>query len=144
MQPASFTSRHNLYKKTVCFVTWSPQLLHLLQLTQIRHSQADGSSMARFPWKPNHPPLPTNGTLCERRTQVLARRLAMSPDLLNQYSTILNDQECFGFIEKVNSPPVVSRCHYIPHHVVKKDLPTTPIRVLYMIVAATNLASYLV
>ena len=27
--------------------------------------QADGSYMAQFPWKPNHPPLPTNRTLCE-------------------------------------------------------------------------------
>ena len=102
--------------------------------------QADGSFMARFPWKPNRPPLPTNGTLCERRTQVLACRLAVSPDLLNQYSTILYDQECFGFIEKVNSPPVVSRCHYIPHHVVKKDSPTTPIRVLY---SETSLSGHL-
>ena len=58
--------------------------------------QVDGSYMAQFPWKPNHPPLSTNRTLCEKRTRALARRLAMSPDLLNAYSTILNDQERWG------------------------------------------------
>ena len=93
--------------------------------------QADGSYMAQFPWKPNHPPLPTNRALCEKRTRALARRLAMSPDLLNAYNTILNDQERRGLIEKINSPPVTSRCHYIPHHAVKKDSPTTPIRIVY-------------
>ena len=38
------------------------------QRTCIIH-EADGSHTARFPWKPNHPPLPTNLTLCgkERR-----------------------------------------------------------------------------
>ena len=88
--------------------------------------QADGSYVARFLWKPNHPPLPINRTLCEKRTRALARRLAMSPDSLNSYNTILTDQEHRGFIEKIDSPPVTYRCHYIPHHAVKKDLPTTP------------------
>ena len=31
--------------------------------------EADGSYTAQFPWKPNHPPLPTNLTLCEIRTR---------------------------------------------------------------------------
>ena len=83
--------------------------------------EADGSYMARFPWKPNHSPLPTNLTLCEGRTRALARRLAASPELLNTYNNILKDQERQGFIEKINSPAVNSYCHYIPHHAVKKD-----------------------
>ena len=31
----------------------------------------DGSYTAKFPWKPDHPPLPTNYALCERRTRSL-------------------------------------------------------------------------
>ena len=83
--------------------------------------EADGSYTARFPWKPNHSPLPTNLTLCGGRTRALARRLAASPKLLTTYNNILKDQERRGFIEKINSPAVNSYCHYIPHHAVKKS-----------------------
>ena len=93
--------------------------------------ETDGSYTARFPWKPNHPPLPSNLTLCEGRTRALAHRLAASPNLLTTYSNILNDQERRGFIEKINSTVVNSYCHYIPHHAVKKESPTTPIRIVY-------------
>jgi len=93
--------------------------------------EADGSYKACFPWKLNHPTLPTNLTLCEKRTRALARRLATSPHLLIIYSNILNDQEQRGFIEKVKLPSVTSNCHYIPHHAVKKESPTTPIRIVY-------------
>ena len=91
--------------------------------------ESDGSYTARFPWKPNHAPLPTNFTVCERRTRTLARKLAMSPDLLITYNNILNDQIERGFIEKIHS--TVANCHYIPHHAVKKQSPTTPIRIVY-------------
>ena len=100
------------------------------QRTYITH-EADGSYTARFPWKPNHSPLPTNLTLCEGRTRALARRLTASPELLTTYNNILKDQERRGFIEKINSPAVNSYCHYIPHHAVKKESPTTPIRIVY-------------
>jgi len=92
--------------------------------------EADGLYAARFPWKLNHHTLPTNLTLCERRTRALACRLATSPDLLITYN-ILNDQEQRGFIEKVKLPSVTSNCHYILHHAVKKESPTTPIRIVY-------------
>jgi len=39
-----------------------------------------GSYIAKFTWKNNHAPLPSNFTVCERRT--LARRLLKTPDLL--------------------------------------------------------------
>ena len=93
--------------------------------------EADGSYTARFPWKLNHPTLPTNLTLCEKRTRALARRLATSPHLLITYNNILNDQKQRGFIEEVKLPAVTSNCHYIPHHAVKKESPTTPIRIVY-------------
>ena len=92
--------------------------------------EADGSYTACFPWKFNHPTLPTNLALCERRTRALACRLATSPDLFVTYNNILNDQEQRGFIEKVKLPSVTSRCHYIPHHIVKKESPTTSIRIV--------------
>jgi len=43
--------------------------------------QQNGSYSLKFPWKENHPPLPTNYNVCNRRMRSLARRLAQTPDL---------------------------------------------------------------
>ena len=91
----------------------------------------DGSYTARFPWKPDHPPLPTNYALCERRTRSLVNKLLQTPELLATYSNILNEQVSRGFIERVHSPFPIANCHYIPHHAVRKDSLTTPIRIVY-------------
>ena len=91
----------------------------------------DGSYSARFPWKDNHAPLPTNLSTCIHRTRTLARKLAQNSHLLAKYNDILADQEQRGFIEKVEHPTNTSRCHYIPHHAVRKDSPTTPLRIVY-------------
>ena len=45
---------------------------------------ANGSYMARFPWKDNHPPLPTNFNICKKRTHSLVRRLSQKPHLLSK------------------------------------------------------------
>ncbi|XP_063446632.1 uncharacterized protein LOC134726161 [Mytilus trossulus] len=48
------------------------------------------------------------------------------------YGNIINDQENRDFIEKVETPDeTTNRVHYIPHHPVKKDSSTTPIRIVY-------------
>ena len=64
-------------------------------------------------------------------TRSLARKLALNPPLLTKYSNILTDQERRGFIERVTDPTSTSRCHYIPHHAVRKDSSTTPVRIVY-------------
>lgn len=91
----------------------------------------DGSYCARFPWKENHLPLPSNYKTCWQRTHSLARCLAQTPDLLKLYDGIITDQHRRGFIERVNTSPKVGKVHYIPHHCVKKNSATTPIRVVY-------------
>ena len=91
----------------------------------------DGTYIAKFPWKPDHPALPTNFTLCEQRTRSLINKLSQSPELLTTYDNILNEQVTRGFIERVQSPFPTINCHYIPHHAVRKDSPTTPIRIVY-------------
>ena len=93
--------------------------------------QPNWSYTARFPWNMSHPPLPTNHRTCEKRTRSLAYRLAQTPDLLQTYNNIIADQERRGFIERVASPQPSDSCHYIPHHAVRKESPTTPIRIVY-------------
>ena len=104
--------------------------IHHYQTTCIRQD-SDGTYTAQFPWKPVHPPLPPNLMTCEKRTRQLISRLADSPSLLHLYHSIITDQETRGFIEKVKSTGQPPNVHYLPHHPVKKESATTPIRIVY-------------
>ena len=92
----------------------------------------DGSYCARFPWKDSHPPLRMNFSTSAHRTRALARKLALNPSLLIQYNNILLNQEHCGFIEKVPNPSNTTRCHYILHHAILKDLSINPVCILYV------------
>jgi len=89
--------------------------------------------IARFPWKPEHPELPSNEMIARRRTYNVVNRLAKEPEMLKLYGDIIRDQEKRGFIEKIESSDDHSnnRIHYIPHHPVRKESSTTPIRIVY-------------
>ena len=94
-------------------------------------TKPDGTYSLRFPWKDSHPPLPSNYTVCSRRTRSLAVRLAKTPGLLKIYGGIIEEQEKRGFIEKVDTISRKTNVHYIPHHPVRKESATTPIRIVY-------------
>jgi hypothetical protein len=92
----------------------------------------EGRYSAMLPWKPDHPTLPTNYNIAKRRTQNTIYRLKQQPEMLKKYGEIINEQEKRGFIEKVPNAEIPSRnAHYIPHHGVKKESTTTPIRIVY-------------
>jgi hypothetical protein len=93
--------------------------------------EEDAGYVAAFPWKTEHPPLPSNFNVCERRTRSLARRLAKSPPLLETYGNIIDDQENRGFIERIEPQETEDAVHYIPHHPVIKNSATTPVRIVY-------------
>ncbi|XP_032227954.1 uncharacterized protein LOC116611647 [Nematostella vectensis] len=50
---------------------------------------------------------------------------------MKSYDDIIKEQEARGFIEKVSSPDPSDHAHYIPHHHVKKESSTTPIRIVF-------------
>ena len=87
--------------------------------------------IARFPWKEDRPYLPTNISICKKRTTTLVHKLKQTPELLNIYDNIIKDQEKRGFIERVNDDDTTENTHYLPHRPVKKDSVTTPIRIVY-------------
>ena len=49
----------------------------------------DGAYVARFPWKPGCPYLPTNFTIAKQRTRQLVKRLSKTPNLLETYYKII-------------------------------------------------------
>ena len=92
--------------------------------------QPNGTLSLKFPWKEDHPFLPSNFSICVKQTRSLAQRLAKDPELLSMYGQIIADQESKGFIEKVDNFNT-QRAHYIPHRAVRKDSATTPVRIVY-------------
>ena len=93
--------------------------------------QSDGTYCAGFPWKVEHPPLPNNLEVCQKCTRYLAYRLGKTPGLLQSYDKILREQLSRGFIKPVTERNNANAAHYIPHHPVKKNSATTPIRIVY-------------
>ena len=91
----------------------------------------DEAYVARFPWQPNPPTLPNNLIIAQNRTRQMIKRLAKTPNLLMVYNSIIVEQEARGFIERVKSTDNESSIHYIPHHAVEKDSPTTPIWIVF-------------
>jgi hypothetical protein len=91
----------------------------------------DGRYVAKLPWRDYHPTLPTNYDICNRRTEATIRRLSQEPEVLKTYGEIIADQLKGGVIEKVDQQEDEHTVHYIPHHGVKKDSVTTPIRIVY-------------
>ena len=93
--------------------------------------EPNGLYTACLPWKKDHPPLPANYSTCTRRLRSLLRKLKATPALFTTYTEILADQERSGFIEKVPEPTQTEKCRYIPHHAIRKDSPTAPLRIVY-------------
>jgi hypothetical protein len=91
----------------------------------------DGSYTAKFPWKDKHPALPSNFSICQKRTRSTVQRLSRSLELLQTYGTIINDQLEKRFIEKIPDSTPTSNSHYIPHHPVRKISSIKPIRIVY-------------
>ena len=88
--------------------------------------------LAKLPWK-NEYELPSNENAAKRRTDSTIRRISKDQEIFNTYRDIIADQENRGFIEKVPEDEIHTnrKVHYIPHHPVKKDSVTTPIRIVY-------------
>ena len=89
----------------------------------------------RLPWKQDHPLLPDNFTLVQRRLQGLNPRLQGNPNLLEEYDSTIKDQEEKGIIERVTSSEdieVVGKIHYLSHHpVIRQDKDMTKVRIVY-------------
>ncbi|XP_032230025.2 uncharacterized protein LOC116613569 [Nematostella vectensis] len=83
------------------------------QATSITRDE-DGTYIAGFPWKEEHAPLPTNFSICERRTRATARRLHQTPDLMKSYDDIIKEQEARGFIEKLSPGSLDPKSERLP------------------------------
>jgi len=92
----------------------------------------NGRYVVMLPWKELHKPLPDNYHLSHRRLKGLLHRLRQTPDVLQQYDSIIRDEIEQGIVESVPANSTPSLCHYLPHHaVVRNDKATTKLRIVY-------------
>ena len=73
-----------------------------------------------LPWKGNCLPIPDNYNLCYNRLKSMHFKLSKSPDLLQEYDNIMQEQLATGIIEKVEESEEENKetTHYLPHHAV--------------------------
>ncbi|XP_064635808.1 uncharacterized protein LOC135492988 [Lineus longissimus] len=97
------------------------------QGTSLKRNE-NGQYIASLPWKESHPELPSNYDVTCARKRAIVRKL--DGNMRRTYNDIIVDQLHRQFIREV--PDEDATCgHYLPHHSVKKDSPTTPIRIVY-------------
>ena len=97
-------------------------------------SSHDGRYEVHLPWKDPHPMLPDNYDLSQKRLTGLLKRLRQSPQVLQQYDTVIKDQLNRVIVEVVKQPELSDEreVHYLPHHaVVREDKTTTKLRIVY-------------
>lgn len=114
----------------------TPAFLNQLQFKQIRYEVG-------LPWKKDHPKIPDHYAICMNRLRYLQHKLLKSPELLQRYDSIIQDQLKQGIIEpvmegaasllKTNDIVNTNRMvHYLPHHcVIRQDKQTTKLRIVY-------------
>ena len=93
----------------------------------------NGSYYAPLPWKPDHPPLPSNLALCQQRLAQVTSRLDKL-GLMQAYCNVMAEHLANGYIEEVKdlqTPWPEQGCHYLPHFFVLKDSETTPLRIVF-------------
>ena len=86
-----------------------------------------------LPFNENRYLIPDNFKLCNRRLDVLRKRLLRDPELAKNYCNIFSQYEKDGIIEKVldtdENPDYV---HYLPHHpVIRNDKESTKLRPVF-------------
>ena len=86
----------------------------------------------RLPWKEGHPELPSNYATSLRRLKTQVARLEKEPEVVMEYTSIIQDQLEAGIIERVVELEKAPKVHYLPHQaVIRKGSSTTKVRVLY-------------
>ena len=85
-----------------------------------------------LPWKMGHGSIPNNYDNTYVRLKGQLRKLAKSPQVLEEYDSIIAEQEKAGIIEKVPEIKTGDKVSYLPHRaVIRNDAETTKLRIVY-------------
>ena len=86
----------------------------------------------RLPFKNGSPVLPSNRWTAQHQLESMFTRLRKTPELLDHYSKVIQQLIDHDFVELVDEPSSGALgIHYLPHHCVRKDSVSTPLRVVF-------------
>lgn len=92
-----------------------------------------------WPWKDSSSKLSVNRQLAYGRLKNLVKKMKDKPELMNNYTIVIEDQLNKGVIGKVDKSHVDGIRHYIPHHaVLKPGKATTKLKIVYDASAQSN------
>ncbi len=92
----------------------------------------NGRYTVPLPWREGNFQVPLNRQLSEGRLKSQLKKLQKSPEVLNEYNNIIQQQLEDGIVEKAPVKPTGQRISYIPHlAVVREEAATTNVRVVY-------------
>ena len=98
----------------------------------VRYDETEGRYEVGLPWNENKPLLKSNYGTAMGRLRGLQRRFQVNTDYKDTYSKVITEQIERGFIEEVPcGQSEGSVIHFLSHHGVKKESPTTPVRVVF-------------
>jgi len=102
--------------------------------------KVNGRYQVTWPWRNEDAKLPENFELSLGRLKSLYKRIGASPELLQKYNSIIQDQLEKGIIERIKEESEQGeRRHYIPHHaILTPEKETTKIRIVYDASAKTK------
>ena len=84
-----------------------------------------------LPFKEDRPCLPDNKGPAYQQLKGLLLRLQKEPALLTHYNQVIQQLKDLNFTEEVGPAPQGKETHHLPHHGVKKDSISTPLRVVF-------------
>ncbi|GIY64446.1 reverse transcriptase [Caerostris darwini] len=101
-----------------------------LFLNSVKQNE-DGRYVVSLPWFEDHPVLPSNKGLSEKRLKNTVDRIK-NLGILRDYENVFEDWKKEGIVEELNREDLMdSKCHYLPHRPVIKDNSTTKIRPVF-------------
>ncbi len=91
----------------------------------------DGTYSSHLPWKPDHPPLPTNEAQTVAKLRITTYQLEKMSKL-EEYHEIMRQQLEDSILEPVPTMPSGDNIHYAPHQpVIKDSAESTKLRIVY-------------
>lgn len=124
----------NLWKLDTIGITseiFTPEEFQSLHHFESTCQKVDDKYFVELPFKSADRPA-SNYRKAYGQLKSLSKSFNIHPELYRQYCQVFREYLDLGFIEKVENPVVVDgETHYLPHHPIYKNSPTTPVRVVF-------------
>ena len=98
----------------------------------IQFNESECRYEVTLPWMSGYIPMSSGYVMCMNWLSQLRTRLKNDPKLLEEYDTIIKEQDKMGIIKPVTDNKDQRTVHFLPHHaVIRQDKDITKVRVAF-------------